>query len=136
MGTSLTKSKIIPLTDEIPLGDMIDLIPDLKTQNILLLFQPDKKLIRVVEVETKSVVKITLKIEKVVPDLVGQLGSIFIEYDIHPLYTSALCFHKSHCSYETYLGSDIEDEQLEFFTSRVQEIEGVTEIVQKKIEMS
>lgn len=92
------KGKDIEFNDS--LVEAINIQPN---DNTLFIFHRETKVIRVITLQIHIVEKIVVTINKLLPDFIGLLGSIFIKNSMNILYSSALCFYKDKCVYEGYL---------------------------------
>lgn len=110
---------------------------DRKDQKYLLvIFHLKNKLIRLYPLNSAQVYKLVLVIEKLLPNFIGQVGSIYIKYDIDPVFSSALCFFENYCTYEAFISPDeLHSTDFNDIKSEFEKIFGVKKIYFKEISL-
>ncbi|MDH5401426.1 MAG: hypothetical protein OEY49_02950 [Candidatus Heimdallarchaeota archaeon] len=107
---------------------------DLSHKNLLIIYSGNSRLIRTISVKSDYTIKIIIVIEKLLPDFVGSLGSLITNLKITPIYSSAICYYETYCTYEAYFEPNVlTDIKFDEFKVRVLDIKGVIDVISRNI---
>ena len=102
--------------------------PDGKNTALMIL-APNTKIIRLIPTSSNKVIKVGINIQKLSPDFLRKMGSIFIKLNIKTLYSTGLCFTQDACVYEGYIDStELVDVTLDEVKDELNKIEGVSSV--------
>ena len=127
--TIATMTKLDPEQPiQLPQEFLEALKPDGKNSALMIL-APNTKIIRLIPTSSNEVVKVGINIQKLSPDFLRKMGSIFIKLNIKTLYSTGLCFTQDACVYEGYIDStELKDVSLDEITEELGKIEGVSSV--------
>ncbi len=134
--TIATMTKLDPEQPiQLPQEFLEALKPDGKNSALMIL-APNTKIIRLIPTSSNEVVKVGINIQKLSPDFLRKMGSIFIKLNIKTLYSTGLCFTQDACVYEGYIDStELKDVSLDDITGELGKIEGVSSVEIEKFNL-
>ncbi len=105
---TVTLAEMATIAENQPIQLPLEFITALKPEGakqVIIILAPNTKIIRIIPTTSSTVAKININIEKLSPDFLRQMGSIFIRLGIKTLYSTGLCFTSDACVYEGYIDS-------------------------------
>lgn len=103
---TVTLARMSEIAENKPISLPNEFITALKPEGarqVIIILAPNTKIIRIIPTNSDTVAKININIEKLSPDFLRQMGSIFIRLGIKTLYSTGLCFTSDACVYEGYI---------------------------------
>ncbi len=94
---------------------------------VLMILTPRCKMIRLLLMRSREAVKVTLEINELSIGFLKYIDAISVNYEIHRLYSTGVCFSDGCCIYESYYDkSEFTLTALERFLTELNNIPGVS----------
>lgn len=129
---SVTIAKMTKLDTDKAFGlpkEFIDAIKPSETDQAVIILAPNTRTIRIIPTVSQEVVKFNINIEKLSPDFLRRMGTIFSDFGVNTLYSTGLCFTQNVCVYEGYIDTkELQDVSIDTIKNEIESIDGVASV--------
>lgn len=129
---SVTIAKVTKLDTDKAFGlpkEFIDAIKPSESDQAVIILAPNTRTIRIIPTISQEVIKFNINIEKLSPDFLRRMGTIFSDFGVKTLYSTGLCFTQNVCVYEGYIDTtELQDVSIDTIKNEIEGIDGVASV--------